>query len=324
MSALFPPLSPYRSGHLPVSDGHNLYFECSGNPHGIPAVVLHGGPGSGRSETARQYFDPDRYHIIQFDQRHCGRSLPHAGDPVVDLSTNTLPHLLRDIETLRQFLAIKRWLVVGGSWGSTLALAYGQTHPHRVLGFVLSMVVTTSAAEIEWITRGVGQFFPREHQRFTAYLPEDERDGDLASAYHRHLISPDKLSHEQAASAWCEWENSILVSTPAYTPNPRWKDARFRLCFARLVTHTWANRAWLAEGQIMNHLSRLADIPAILIHGRLDFGSPLKTAFEVHQAWPGSQLIVVENGGHDSREPDMASRIVESIQSIKLKQSEFG
>lgn len=324
MSHLFPPLAPYRSGHLPVGDGHQLYFECSGNPHGIAAVVLHGGPGSGRSETARRYFDPDRYHIIQFDQRHCGRSLPHAGDAVVDLSTNTLAHLLGDIEALRQSLNIERWLVVGASWGSTLALAYGQQHPDRILGFVLSLVVTTSAAEIEWITRGVGQFFPREHQRFVDHLPADERHGDLATAYHRRLISPDKMSHEPAASAWCEWENSILATTPGYTPNPRWNDARFRLCFARLVTHYWANRAWLKEGQIMSQISSLAGIPAILIHGRLDYSSPLKTAFQLHQAWPGSQLIVVENGGHDSGAPGMASRIIESIQRLKFRQNEFG
>ncbi|HBF29051.1 prolyl aminopeptidase [Rhizobium sp.] len=324
MHQLFPPLTPYHSGHLPVSDGHQIYFECSGNPHGIPAVVLHGGPGSGRSETARQYFDPGRYHIIQFDQRHCGRSIPHAGDPVVDLSHNTLPHLLRDIEALRQSLNIESWLVVGGSWGSTLALAYGQAYPDRVLGFVLYMVVTTSAAEIEWITRGVGQFFPREHQRFVDHLPAHDRGGDLASAYHRLLESPDKTCHEPAASAWCKWENSILVTTPGYMPNPRWDDPRFRLCFARLVTHYWANRAWLAEGEIMSHLRQIAGIPAILIHGRLDFGSPLKTALHLHQAWPGSQLIVVEDGGHDSVKPSMASRIAESIQSIKLKQSEFG
>lgn len=186
------------------------------------------------------------------------------------------------------------------------------------------MVVTTSAAEIEWITRGVGQYFPREHQRFIGHLPAHERNSDLASAYHRLIINPDKMSHEPAASAWCEWENAILASTSAYKSNPRWNDPRFRLCFARLVTHYWANRAWLREGEIMNHLNRLAGIPAILIHGRLDFGSPLKTAFYLHQAWPESQLIVVEDGGHDSNEPGMASRIVESIQTIRLKQSEFG
>lgn len=324
MNMLFPPLTPYRAGHLAVSNGHQLYFECSGNPHGIPAVVLHGGPGSGRSESARQYFDPRRYHIIQFDQRHCGRSLPHAGDPEVDLSHNTLAHLLEDIEALRQSLNIEAWLVVGGSWGSTLALVYGQKHPDRVLGFVLYMVVTTGAGEIEWITRGVGQFFPREHQRFVDHLPAHERQGDLAAAYHRLLISPDKMSHEPAASAWCEWEKSILASTPGYKPNPRWNDPRFRLCFARLVTHYWANSAWLREGEIMSDLNRLEGIPAILIHGRLDFGSPLKTAFQLHQAWPESQLIVVEDGGHDSGEPSMAARIVESIQVIRLKRSEFG
>jgi proline iminopeptidase len=323
MYELFPPLTPFRYGHLPVGNGHHLYFECSGNPDGIPAIVLHGGPGSGRSETARRYFDPGRYHIIQFDQRHCGRSLPHAGDPIVDLTHNTLAHQLHDIEALRQFLHIKHWLVVGGSWGSTLALAYGQAHPDRVLGLVLYMVVTTSEAEIEWITRGVGQFFPREHQRFIEHLPVNERGGDLATAYHRLLASPDKMIHEPAASAWCEWEKSILVTTPGHTPSPRWNDARFRLCFARLVTHYWANRAWMSDGQILNNLNQLADIPAILIHGRLDFGSPLKTAFQLHHAWLGSQLIVVDDGGHDSSEPGMASRIIEAVQSIPLKQSEF-
>lgn len=324
MSKLFPPLTPYQDGYLPVGDGHHLCYECSGNPHGIPALVLHGGPGSGRSETARRYFNPDHYHIIQFDQRNCGRSLPHAGDLVVDLSTNTLPHLLGDIEALRNHLGVERWLILGGSWGSTLALAYGQQHPERALGFVLYMVVTTSADEIEWITRGVGQFFPREHQQFLDHLPEAERHGDLASAYHRRLMDPDKMSHESAASAWCNWESSILKTTAGYKPNPRWDDPRFRLCFARLVTHYWSNRAWLPEGEIMSHLNRLAGIPAILIHGRLDFGSPLKTAFELHQAWLGSQLIVVEDAGHDTSTPSMTAGIVESIQSITPVRSEFG
>lgn len=310
---LHPPLQPYRTGHLPVTDGHRIYFECSGNPQGIPALVLHGGPGSGLSETTRRFFDPKHSHIIQFDQRHCGRSLPFAGDPVVDLSTNTLMHLLKDIEALRLHLGIERWLVMGGSWGSTLALAYAKAYRERVLGLLLTMVVTTSAAEVEWITRGVGQFFPAEHARFLAHLPEDQRDGDLASAYHRLLINPDKEIHEKAASAWCAWESAILAVKPGHVPHVRWLDARFRLCFARLVTHYWSHRAWLADGDILRGIKLLDGIPAILIHGRLDFGSPLKTAHELHQAWPGSRLIVVEDGEHNISVPSMATRIIEAL-----------
>jgi proline iminopeptidase len=317
MLELFPPLTPYRQGHLSVGDGHHIYFECSGNPQGIPALVLHGGPGSGRSETMRRYFHPDRYHIIQFDQRNCGRSLPYAGESKVDLSTNTLHHLLQDIEALRMHLGIEQWLITGGSWGSTLALAYGQQHPERVLGLVLYMVVTTSAEEIEWVTRGVGQYFPREHQRFVRHLPEEDRGGDLATAYHQRLINPDKVIHQAAASAWCEWESSIVATTAAQRPNPRWDDPSLRLCFARLVTHYWANRAWMPEGKIMNDLKRITDIPAILIHGRLDFSSPLKTAFQLHQAWPGSELIVVEDAGHNSSEPGMAEAIIRALNHVE-------
>ncbi|MCE6077146.1 prolyl aminopeptidase [Agrobacterium vitis] len=313
---LHPPLPPFRTGHLPVTDGHRIYFECSGNRQGIPALILHGGPGSGLSETTRRFFDPAHYHIIQFDQRHCGRSLPFAGDPMVDLSTNTLAHLLEDIEALRLHLGIERWLVMGGSWGSTLALAYAQAHREQVLGLLLTMVVTTSAAEIEWITRGVGQFFPADHARFLDHLPRDQRDGDLTTAYHRLLINPDKEIHEKAASAWCAWESATLSVKPGYVPHVRWSDARFRLCFSRLVTHYWSHRAWLADGEILQRINLLDGLPAILIHGRLDFGSPLKTAYDLHQAWPGSRLIVVEDGEHNINAPGMAASVIESLQRL--------
>ncbi|MBB4007858.1 prolyl aminopeptidase [Allorhizobium taibaishanense] len=318
-ATLHPPLAPYRSGHFPVSDRHQIYFECSGNPHGLAALILHGGPGSGRSETARRFFDPDIYHIIQFDQRQCGRSLPYAGDPEVDLSTNTTAHLLADIEALRAHLGVDRWLIMGGSWGSTLALAYALAHPSRVMALLLTMVVTTSAAEVEWITRGVGRFFPEDHARFLSHLPEAERDGDLASAYHKLLINPDKAIHEKAATAWCDWENAILSVKTGHQPHPRWSDPGFRLCFARLVTHYWSSRAWLAEGKILSGVRGLKDIPAILIHGRLDFGSPLKTAYDLHQAWPGSELIVVEDGEHDMPGVSMTAAIADGLQRLATR-----
>lgn len=309
MADLYPSIDPYPSGTLDVGDGHRVYWETCGNPSGKPALVLHGGPGSGCTANARRYFDPVAYRIVLFDQRGSGRSTPHASDADIDLSTNTTLHLLADIERLRQHLGIERWLVLGGSWGSTLALAYAERHPDRVSEMVLYSIATTTEREIEWITRGVGIFFPEAWSRFQAGVPEPERDGNLADAYYRLLMHPDPAVHGKAARDWCDWEMAIVDVHPGHKPHPRYEQPAFRLGFARLVTHYWRHRAWLESDILVREADRLAGIPGVLIHGRLDIGGPLITPWRLKQNWPGSELIVVSEAGHDARDPGMSESI---------------
>jgi proline iminopeptidase len=265
--------------------------------------VLHGGPGSGCTAWNRRWFDPERYRIVLFDQRNCGRSTPNAGDPVIDLSSNTTTALVADIELLREHLGIERWLVAGISWGTTLALAYAQTYPARVTAMVLTSVVTTTSAEVEWLTEAMGRVFPEQWQRFRAgaYLPDDgagAADGDLAAAYSRLLHHPDPDVRERAAADWCAWEDTHVGTYPGHRPDPRYEDPRFRLCFARIVTHYFSNAAFLADNALARGIGRLADVPGVLIHGALDISSPLDIAWQLHKSWPGSELVVLKDRGH--------------------------
>jgi proline iminopeptidase len=275
---------------LDVGDGHEIYWERCGDPAGKPAVALHGGPGSGCVPRWGTLFDPATYRAVLFDQRGCGRSRPHAGAPTADLSANTTHHLIADIERLREHLGIERWLVLGGSWGSTLALAYAQAHPERVTELVLFAVATTTRREVEWITRGVGRYFPAAWARFRDGVPEHERGGSLVDAYSALLHDPDPAVHAKAASDWCAWEATHMG------PSDRYDDPTFRLCFARLVTHYWRHAAWLEDGQLLDNLDRLADIPGVLIHGRRDLSSPLDVPWEIARRW--GELVVVEDEGH--------------------------
>jgi proline iminopeptidase len=310
MPGLYPPIEPYEHGMLDVGQGHWIYWEACGTPLGKPALVLHGGPGSGATPMSRQLFDPERYRIVLFDQRGAGRSTPHASSPMADLTHNTTAHLLADIERLRGALGIERWLIFGGSWGSTLALAYAERHPELVTEMVLVAIGTTSREEVEWITRGVGRFFPEAWARLCDGVPEAERDGNLAAAYHRLLMAPDRVVAERAARAWCDWEMAIVAVHPDHKPHPRYEQAAFRLGFARLVTHYFSHAAWLEDGLLIGNAHRLARIPGVLIHGRLDLGSPLSTAWTLQRAWPGSELIVVGGAGHDSRDPGMVESLI--------------
>ena len=308
--SLYPLIDPYDHGMLDVGDGHRVYWEQCGNPAGKPALVLHGGPGSGCTPGWRQYFNPDRYRIVLFDQRGAGRSTPHASEPNIDLSTNTTSHLLADIERLRRHLGIERWLLLGGSWGTTLALAYAQQHPERVSEMVLEGIATTSAWEVEWITRGIGAFVPDAWARFRDGLPETERPGSLVDAYHRLLMDPDPAIQEKAARDWCEWEIAIVKVHPDDKPSPRYEQPAFRLGFARLVTHYWRHHAWLEGGVLLRDARRLAQIPGVLIHGRWDLCNPLVTPWRLSQHWPGSELIVVDEAGHDAGHAGVSERIV--------------
>jgi len=293
-----PPVEPYAVGELAVGDGHRLYWETVGDPGGVPAVWLHGGPGSGSSAGARRYFDPGGYRAVLFDQRGCGRSRPLADGPDVDLTVNTTDHLVADLERLRSHLGIDRWVVAGVSWGVTLALVYAQAHPHRVSAMMLAAVTTGTHRETGWITRDMGRVFPGQWDQFLHLVPESDRGSDLAAAYAALLANPDPALRDAAASAWCAWEDTHVSLMPSWAPNPRYQDPAFRQVFARLVTHYWSHGCFLSEDQIMGNVSRLHDIPAVLIHGRYDISGPLDTAWALHRSWPTSQLVVVDDAGH--------------------------
>lgn len=305
----YPEIEPDERGLVDVGDGHRIYWEACGARDGKPAVVLHGGPGSACSPDWLRLCDPRAYRIVLFDQRGCGRSVPHASRPDVDLATNTTHHLIADVELLRRHLSIERWLVLGGSWGSTLALAYGQRHPQRVTEMVLLSVVTTTRREVQWVTRHAGRFFPAEWARFREGVPRGERDGSLVEAYNRLLLDPDPAVHERAARDWCAWEDSHVRTRPGDPPDPRYRDPAFRLCFARLVTHYWRHAAWLEDGVLLRNMGKLIGIPGVLIHGRLDLTAPLDVPWTLSASWKGSELVVIDDAGH-SGGPTMTAALI--------------
>ena len=297
MHGRYPAIEPYDHGELAVGDGQHIYWETCGNPAGKPAVVLHGGPGSGCVPGFRRFFDPDAYRIVLFDQRGAGRSTPHASEPNVDMSVNTTEHLLADIDQLRHYLGVERWLVWGISWGSTLGLAYAQRYPEQVTEIILRAVT-------------MARFFPEEWERFRQAVPPADRDGDLVDAYYRLLKDPDFTVRESAARAWCEWEDAVLSQEQGWQPNPRYEDARFRMAFARIVTHYFHHHAWLEDGALLRDADRLAAIPGVLVHGRLDLGGPPTTAWELARAWPAAELLLVSGGHAGSQE--MVAHLVEA------------
>jgi proline iminopeptidase len=303
MTEPYPPIEPYDHGMLDVGDGNLVYWETRGNPDGKPAAIVHGGPGSGLEGSTGRSFDPDRYRIVIFDQRGCGRSTPHASDPATDMSVNTTEHLLADMERLREHLGIERWLLFGGSWGSTLILAYAERHPERVSEIVIPNVTTCRRSEIDWLYRGVGRFFPEASERFRLGVPEAERDGDLLAAYARLMESPDADVRGKAAADWLAWEDAVVSQEPQGTPNAYSdRPPAAQLAFVRICAHYYSHGAWLEEGALLRHADRLAGIPGVLIHGRLDMGSPLVTAWELARAWPDARLVVVDDSGHTGSE----------------------
>jgi len=296
---LYPAIEPYAHGMLDAGDGNFVYWETCGNPRGKPAVVLHGGPGSGCNAWHRRLFDPGLYCVVLFDQRGCGRSLPHASAPGTSLASNNTTNLIADVEALRQHLDIDRWLVFGGSWGSTLALAYAETHPSRVTEMILLGVTTGRHSEIDWLFRGgVAILFPEQWDNLRAGLPAAERDGDIVEAYSRLLNDPDAAIRERAAEAWCLWESA----TPAWPPKPglagRFADPKFAMAFARLVTHYVRHNAWLEDGILLRNAHLLAEIPGVLINGRFDFQGPIGNAWELKRVWPRAELVIVDVAGH--------------------------
>ncbi|MFF9685416.1 prolyl aminopeptidase [Streptomyces sp. NPDC014623] len=295
----YPPIEPYDRGMLDVGDGNLVYWEVCGNPAGKPALVVHGGPGSGCTSRARQYFDPDLYRVVLFDQRNCGRSTPHASDPAADMRHNTTAHLIADMELLRERLGLTKWLLYGGSWGSTLILAYAEQYPERVSEIVIPAVTTTRRSEIDWLYRGAGQIFPEAWDRFRAGVPEAEDPADLVAAYARRTESPDPEVRAKATADWCAWEDAVL-SMEAHTGPATYsgRPGRDRSAFVRICAHYFSHAAWLEEGQLIRDAGRLAGIPGVLVHGRFDLGGPLGTAWELARAWPDAELAVIEDAGH--------------------------
>jgi proline iminopeptidase len=298
---------------LDVGDGNRMYWEVRGQAAGRPVLIVHGGPGSGRPRNAHELFDHDVFQVVSFDQRGCGDSVPSAADPSTDMAHNTTEHLLADIEALREHLGVQRWLLYGGSWASTLILAYAQRHPDRVTGIILVGVTMTRPREIDWLYRGLRLLLPIEWERFRAGVPEQERDGNLVEAYRRLMEHPVLAVREEAARDWCAWEDAVIAHEALGKPGQySAKPARAKLAFVRICTHYFAHDAWLEDEQILQNARSLKGIPGVLIHGRLDLSGPLLTAWELAQAWPDAQLKVIEDSGHTGS-PAMGSAIRDAI-----------
>ena len=311
MTELYPEIEPYEQGFFAVDDGHHVYWETCGNPHGKPAVVLHGGPGSGCTPWHRRLFDRSAYRLVLFDQRNCGRSTPHASALETSLESNTTAHLIADIEQLRQHLNIDRWLVFGGSWGCTLALAYAERYPERVTDMILFGVTTGRHQEIDWLFRGgVAIFFPEQWERLRTALPEAERDGDIVEAYYRRLNDANLTVRQQAAEAWCLWESATPAWPPLTSLAPRFTNPTFALAFARIVTHYMHHKLWLEDGSLLRDADVLADIPGILVNGRFDFQAPIAYAWELKRVWPRAKLVMVDNAGHAADNPGLTQALI--------------
>lgn len=308
---LFPPIEPFATGTLALDAPHRMYFEQSGDPRGVPVVFLHGGPGAGASAVHRQFFDPAFYRIIVYDQRGAGRSTPLGC-----LEANTTPKLVEDLETLRKHLGIERWLVFGGSWGSTLALAYAEHHPERCLGLVLRGIFLCRKSEIDWFLYGLRQIFPEAWRTFAGYIPESER-GDLLAAYYKRLTDPDAAVHMPAARSWSVYEGSCstLLPNPALVAD--FASDRVALGLARIEAHYFRNDIFLPEDFLLANAAKLAKVPGIIVQGRYDIVCPAVSADDLHQAWPQAAYEIVADAGHSAFEPGIRSRLVAATETFK-------
>jgi proline iminopeptidase len=303
---LYPDLEPYETGMLLAGDGQRVYWEQSGNPEGKPVVFLHGGPGGGTSPWQRRFFDPERYRIVLFDQRGCGRSTPHASDPDADLRHNTTWHLVADMELLRKNLGIERWQVFGGSWGSTLALAYAEAHPDVVTELVLRGVFTLRRHELEWFYEGgASALFPDRWEEFVAPVPVLERS-QMIHAYHRLLSDPDPAVHGPAAAAWTRWEAATVTLRPDEEFITEMSQPEVATAFARIENHYFVHGGWLREGQLIEDAAVLRSIPTVIVQGRYDVCTPVMTAWDLHRVLPEAEFVVVDDAGHSGTEPGIA------------------
>ena len=310
MPGLFKEIEPFDSGRLRVDEVHEVYYEQCGNPEGKAAIFVHGGPGGGSSPVHRRFWDPSRYRIVLFDQRGCGRSAPHA-----ELRNNTTWDLVEDMERIRKHLGIECWQLFGGSWGSTLSLAYAQQHPERVTEMVLRGIFLLRRREIEWYYQeGASRIFPEAWQRYLVPIPEDERD-DMVGAYYRRLTSRDRDERLEAARAWSMWEGSTSRLVPDPDLVARTGEAAFAEAFARIECHYFINGGFFREDeQILEGLERITHIPAVIVQGRYDIVCPAESAYQLHQAWPRSELIIAPQSGHSALEPEITSHLVDATE----------
>ena len=314
MFTLFPDIIPYVRHSLEVDPPHILYIEECGNPAGIPVVVLHGGPGAGSESYHRRFFDPERYRIILFDQRGCGRSTPHT-----ELRKNTTQDLVADIERIREHLDIERWILFGGSWGTTLALVYAQAHPDRVNGMILRGIFLCSRREIEWFYQdGASRFFPEYWDEFLQPIPENERD-DILHAYYRRLTGADELARMSAAKAWSRWEGRTGSLIPNKEVVNHFTDPYTALSMARIECHYFVNNAFLTPDQILQNITRISHIPTTIVHGRYDVICPLESAWNLHKAWPQAEFNVIANAGHSASEKGIIDALVKATHDFSTK-----
>ena len=308
---LYPPIDPFETGRLDVGDGHELYWERCGTKGAKPVVFLHGGPGAGCSPDHRRQFDPARYDILLFDQRGCGRSTPHAS-----LEANTTWHLVDDIERLRNLVGHEKWMVFGGSWGSTLALAYAQAHPQRVSELVLRGIFTFRQSELDWLYRhGASEIFPDKWEEFLAAIPEAEH-GDLVEAYRRRLTDRDREVQLAAAKAWSKWEAETVTLLPSPHVIEEHTGDDFAIAIARIENHYMVNKGWIEEGSLIRDAARLRDIPAVIVQGRYDCCTPPVTAWDLHKAWPEAELVIVPDGGHLFNEPGVLDGLIRATDAF--------
>ncbi|QEE47258.1 prolyl aminopeptidase [Rhizobium sp. WL3] len=305
LRGFYPEIEPFETGMLDVGDGHQVYWERFGTRGAKPAVFLHGGPGGAISPTQRRLFDPALYDVILFDQRGCGKSTPHAS-----IEANTTWHLVADIERLRELMGVETWLVFGGSWGSTLALAYAETHPERVSELVLRGIYTLTRAELDWYYQfGVSEMFPDKWERFIAPIPENERH-EMMAAYRRRLTGTDREEQLRCAVAWSTWEGETITLLPNPDYSDHFYDPEFALAFARIENHFFVHAGWLEEGQLLRDAYKLKDIPGVIIHGRYDMPCPAKYAWALHKAWPKADFHLIEGAGHAYLEPGILDQLI--------------
>lgn len=309
----YPEIEPYKFGRLAVGEVHTLYYEECGNPNGKPAVFLHGGPGAGSNATHRRLWDPEAYRIIVFDQRGCGRSTPHA-----DLTDNTTWDLVADIERLRAHLGIDKWQVLGGSWGSTLALAYAQTHPDRVTELILRGIFLMRRWEIEWLYQGgANALFPDAFESYRDHIPPAEQ-GNLPDAFRRRLLDNDPAVVEAAAIAWSTWEGSTLSLLPRPDLVDQFVDPHLAVSLARIESHFFSHGGWFdTESQLLDNVDRIRDIPTVIVHGRYDVITPLQNAWDLHRAWPEAELFITDDGGHSFDEPGNLDVLIRSTDRFR-------
>lgn len=308
---LFPEITPYETGALPLDGGHVMYWEQSGNPNGAPVLFLHGGPGAGTTPTHRRFFDPSHYRIVLFDQRGSGKSTPAAS-----IEGNTTPHLIADIERLRKTLDIEQWLVFGGSWGSTLGLAYAQAHPDRCRGLILRGVFLCGAEEVDWFLDGMGRFFPEAWRNFAAGVPEAER-GDLLNAYRRRLEDPDPGVHVPAARSWAAYEATCSTLRPNGDAVAAMSDPAGALALARLEAHYLAHHAFLENGGLLANIDAIRHLPGIIVQGRYDMVCPPATADRLAAAWPEARLEIIADAGHSALEPGIRAALLQATETMK-------